>query len=710
MNQTAGPKTQSESLPIDVLMEGLKNVFANKWKLLLISLAIGVGAYFLSSYIPPRYASTVTLSIEGAIDGKASWEDGAASSTLNKPFLNTQYEILISRDLAERVAQNPSATACSEQPDASGQPSGGNARVFDLMRSVEITPVRNTPLFKITARCSTALAAKETAELYATEFISSKYDEFSTGKDNVTQWMSGRMNELKEKLLQSESELQSYKENETIYSSQVGSAIEEVEITRLLNAYSDEQKKLAGLSAVHEQIEALGDDFQIDELMTITTIREDRIVSQLLAELAGVRARYEGSLELYTNDHPSINNEKVQYEQLLRQLQAQVRMVSQGIGKQLSASRAAIANLERDIEMSKSKSIVHDRKKSELGRLEQNVEVNRDLYRNFMERVNDLVHAQGYMGEQIKIVGKAYVPGAPFSPNEKLNAGLGFTGAFGLLFMFFLIRGLRDSTLKAPTDVELKLSALLLGYLPHVKSNDSTLAYDGYIGNSRSVFAEAVRSIRTSLSLLNMQKHGKVTVVTSSVPNEGKSTVALNLAASFGQLEKVLLIDADIRRPTLVNTLGLRESSGGLMNVLSNEHNVSECIYHNQQGKYDFMPAGRLSAKFYNNSESPRDPFELLSLKDYAGLIESLKQQYDHIIIDSPPVCGISDARILSASSTSVVYVVAAFQTNSRLIKRGLRELQDANANIAGIVLNKVNIEKMRQYDYDGYYTSYDPA
>lgn len=710
MNHTTGHNTPPDNLPIDVLMEGLKNVWAHKYILILVSLAVAIGVYFGSSYIPPRYASTVTLSIDGAIDGKASWEDNSNSALLNKPFLNTQYEILTSRDLAELVAQNPEATACVEDPKASGQLLDRRALVFDLMKNVEITPVSNTPLFKITAKCSTAAAAKSTADLYASEFMRFKYMEFSSGKESVTQWMSSRMNELKETLIQAEDELQSYKEQETVYSSQVGDAIEEVEISRLLNAYSDEQQKLASLSAVNEQIAALGDNYQIDELMTITAIREDRIVSQLLAELAGVKARYEGSLELYTAEHPSLSGEKVQYEQLLRQLQTQVKMVSQGISKQLEASRASIANLERDIEASKTKSIIHDRKKSELARLEQNVEVNRDLYRNFMARVNDLVHAHGYMGEQIKVVGKAYEPGKPYTPNEKLYAILAFMGTFTLLAAFFLIRGVRDSTLKAPTDVELKLSALLLGYLPNVKSNDSNLAYEGYTSNSRSVFSEAIRSIRTSLSLLTMQQKGKVTVVTSSVPNEGKSTVALNLAASFGQLERVLLIDADVRRPSLVNALGLRESSGGLMNVLSHENALADCIFRHQQGKYDFMPAGRLSAKFYNNPASPRDPFELLSLEDYSALIESLKKHYDHIIVDSPPVCGISDARILAASSTSVVYVVAAFQTNSRLIKRGLRELQAANANIAGIVLNKVNIEKMRQYDYEGYYTSYESA
>lgn len=707
MNFDSDPKAQREVLPVDMLMEGLKNVFANKYKLILLSVSAGVAAYFLSGLLPERYASTVTLSINGAIDGKASWQDASEEALLNKPFLNTQYEILTSRDLAERVAHNPDATDCTQAEGK--EPSSSASLVFDLMRNVEVSPVRNTPLFRITAKCSSGASAKATAELFATEFISSKYSDFNTDKEDVTQWMSSRMNELKEKLIAAEADLQDFKETQAVYSSSMGGAIEEVRISQLLNAYSSEQEKLAGLRAVHEQIQALGDDYQMDELMTISSIREDRIVSQLLAELAGVKARYEGSLELYTKDHPSINSEKVEYEQLQRQLQAQVHMVSQGIAKQLSASTAAIANLERDIELTKSESIALDRKKSELSRLEQNVEINRELYRNFMERVNDLVHAQGYMGEQIKIVGKAYEPSQPFAPNEKLNAALAFAATFALIFFFYLIRGLRDSTLKAPTDVELKLSAILLGYLPNVKSNDSALAYDGY-SNTSSVFSEGVRSIRTSLSLLNMRQKGKVTVVTSSVPNEGKSTVAVNLAASFGQIEKVLLIDADIRRPTLVNTLGMHESSQGLMNVLINERSINECIYKNHKGKYDFMPAGWLSATFLNNPGSPKDPFELLSLEDYRGLLDLLRGQYDHIIVDSPPVCGISDARVLAANSTSVVYVVAAFQTHSRLIKRGLNELKAVNANIAGIVLNKVNIEKMRQYDYEGYYTSYDPA
>lgn len=711
MNHTHAQAAPNEPLPLMYFLEGLRNVLANKYMILLVGISSALAAYFLSSYLPPKYTSTVTLSVTGSADGKASWNDSATEAQLNKPFLNTQYEILTSRDLAERVANHFGLTSCSK-PDATTTAAPDlNALTFDLMRNVEIVPVRNTPLFKINAHCGSPEAAKAAAELYATEFINLKREEFSNDKDSTTEWMNSRMDKLRNQLTVAENALQNYKEKEALYSSSIGGAIEEAEVEKLLTAYSEEQRKVANLEAIHEQMSTLGDEFQIDELMTITAIREDRIVSALISQLAELKAAYESALEMKTAAHPSLDIDRIQYQQLVIQLRDQVRMVSKGLDKQLVASRASLNNLKREIDAAKSVSIVLDGKRNDLNRLEQNVEINRELYRNFIERVNDLVHAQGFIGENLKVVGKAYLAGQPSSPNAKLIAIAAFVATTMLLALFFVLRGFRDSGLKGPADVEYKLNSILLGYLPKVKSNQSHLAYQGYVSNSRSPFSEAIRSIRTSLSLLNINKKDCiVTVVTSSIPNEGKSTVALNLAASFSQLGKVLIIDADVRKPTLLGSVGLPDSSGGLMNALANDRPFNECVYQAPDSKYDIMPAGKLSAKYHNNPSSPKDSFELLALNDYQRLIENLRQHYDHIIIDSPPICGFSDAKILAASATQVIYVVAAFQTQTALVKRGIKELQSAGVNLAGIILNKVNIEKMRHYGYDSYYEYYQQA
>ncbi len=707
MNQAPHGHTSAEPLPIDILLNGVRNVFAHKYKIALISIVAGVGAYYAAGFIAPKFASTVTISVEGTVTGRAGWEDSTGPTMLDKSFLYTQFEILTSRDLAELIATEtdapPVCTATEEQIATHGPT---QAFAYDLMRSIEVVPVRNTSLFRIKATCNDPEVAKMVAELYADGYKQFQYGDFRSEKSETTGWMNEQMNTLREALSQSEKELQEYKEKEAVYSSRLDEAVGNVEVESLLSAFSAEKERQAQLTAVHQQIRQLGEYYDIDDLTAISRIREDRIVSQLLAELSEITANYNQLKQTYMDDHPSLQDERVRYNEKMRQLRSQVDMVAKSIAQQLAASRSAVANLEAQLKASKTESISQDRQRAVLAQLEQNVEVNRGLLRSFMERVTELTHAQGFVGTPIKVVNRAYVSRTPVSPNKKLFAVLGFGSVFSLLSGFFMIRGLQDTTVKAPAEVELKLSALLLGYLPRVKTNRSDLAYNGYLESSNGVFSEAVRSIRTSLTLLGMNQPHKITVVTSSVQNEGKSTVALNLASSIGRLEKTLLIDADVRRPTMAKSLGFPESATGFINAISDGIELTECIYPGQPGNCDFMPTGRASALFYNDANSPGSPLELLSSAKCRDLLNTLSEHYDHIIIDAAPVCGVSDTKVLCANATQVVYVVAAHETDSRLVKQGIRELEQAQVKVAGVVLNNVDMKKLQSYGYGGYYSS----
>ncbi len=703
MNQATAGQSQSEPMPLEVLMGGVRNVLANKYKLLIAGLLAGGAAWYLSGLIPPKYASTVTLQIDGAINGRPT-EAAAPGAPTDKTFLYTQYEVMTSRGLAEFVAEKAEpGTTCTLTPEEMAAAGGVQALAFDLMRNIEILPVRNTNLFRITAYCFDPETARNVAELFATSYKDFMYGDFNTEKNLAADWMNERMLTLKEAVEKSEKELQEYKEREAVYSSTLDGKIGNVELESLLGAYSAEQEKVAQLSAVHSQIRSLGEYYDVNDLTAIGPIRDDRIVSKMLEEISTVSANYSQLRERFMDDHPNLQEERIRYNELMRELRAQVSTVAKGISQELQSSKAAMKNLEKQLEQTKTASISQDRQRAVLAQLEESVVVNRDLYRQFLEQMSDLTHAQGYVGNQIKVIEKAYISNRPASPDRGLFAAAGFAGMTFLLSLFFMVRGLRDTTVKAPAEVELKLSSLLLGYLPKVKTNRSDLAYNGYLETSNGMFSEAIRSIRTSLTLLGMDMKHKVTVITSSVQNEGKSTVAMNLAASFSRLERTLLIDADVRRPTLAKSLGFPESTPGLINALADGVDITDCIYPGQPGNCDFMPTGRASALFFNNSNLPGSPLELLSSHRFRELVSRLREHYDHIIIDAAPVCGVSDTKVLCAVATHVVYVVAAHETDSRLVKQGIRELEHSQARVAGVVLNNVDMKKLRQYNYGQY-------
>lgn len=697
--------------PVELLIAGVRNLFANKFKLLFICLLAGAAAYYAAGWLPKKYESALTLSIEGELDGSSRWGDKAGGQPkLDKSFLHTQYELLVSRDLAENVATKNDTIGCTQLLSESGQPLANTqaARAREVIQAVEVTPVRNTTLFRISALCDNPAAAKRLVELYAEEFMRFKQGFYQSETSRATDWVGSQINSLQGNLAEAERALQEFKEQESIYSSQVDSEVGNIEIQNLLTAHGNEQKKLAELRAIDRQMRGLDDDFQMDQLASIPRIREDGVVSELMIQLTRVTASYNELREKYMDDYPDVQNERIRYNELVRQLRQEVSQVASGIAQELRVSEETLANIEANLAEKKAKTIVQDRQRASLAQLENNVKIHRDLYLAFVEKAGELVHNEPFFDNKIKIVNKAYESVKPASPNQKKWALLGFGVALLLFGGYWFVRGTLDGTLKAPTDVELNISATLLGYLPAVKADKkSTAVYSGFLEDNHSTFSEGIRSIRTSLALLDLERKSKVTMITSSIQGEGKSTLALNLAGAFGKVEKTLLIDADIRRPALGKAHAISEMAPGLIDLLSGAKDFAACTVSGLGKAYDFIPAGRFGAKLYTKNPGLHSPLELLSSEAFLALLEQLKNHYDRIIVDTAPICGVSDAKIIARGASQVIYVVAAFQTDRRLVKQGLRELQNAKAKVAGVVLNKVDLGKIRRYGYTEYQGGY---
>jgi capsular exopolysaccharide synthesis family protein len=214
-------------------------------------------------------------------------------------------------------------------------------------------------------------------------------------------------------------------------------------------------------------------------------------------------------------------------------------------------------------------------------------------------------------------------------------------------------------------------------------------------------FSEAVRTIRTSFILSGLDKPAKVTVVTSSVPNEGKSTVSLCVAHALGQMEKVLLIDADMRRPSIGKALGISLLTPGLSNLIAGTANLDECITCLPKSEVHIITAGVVLG----------NPLDLIAGDRFSKILEMLKEKYDRIIIDSAPIQAVSDSLVIATLADALIYVIKSDGSSTPVIKRGLRRLSGTNARFSGVVLNQVDIEKIKKqsgndsdyYDHYGY-------
>jgi capsular exopolysaccharide synthesis family protein len=275
---------------------------------------------------------------------------------------------------------------------------------------------------------------------------------------------------------------------------------------------------------------------------------------------------------------------------------------------------------------------------------------------------------------------------------------LAFVAAIGFgIIVAFVMESLND-TIKTTQEVEAVLQQRALGVVPKIAGKQQLVTLNRtFFSNDARLFSESIRSIRTSLSLLGLDRPIQVLAVTSSIPEEGKSTVSSNLSFACRQLETVLLIDADMRKPTIAKRFGLPAFQPGLANYLAETETLDDCIVHDEQSGIDIMPAGTI----------PLNPLELLSSPRVATLLAELRGRYQKIIIDTPPVHAVSDALVLSRLSDAVVMVVKADHTRSGLVQLSLSKLVNAHARVVGVVLNDLDLKNAERYGSYGYYQYY---
>ena len=626
-----------------------------KWGIIGLAVAVTLAAVFFVSAMRPVYTASATLMIEQK-QGKTltSLDDVYGSDVTGKEYLQTQFEILKSRELASRVVRELNI---AEHPDYLAKviveekswwqkidwkqylPAGHEQNplpteeekftklVDGFMTHVAIEPVRQTQLVKIKFESYDRQLTAAVANAMAKAYINSQMEARVALTQNAADWLTNRLGTLKTNVEISEKKLQDYREANNLVSSSISSG--------------GDKSSVSSLSA--EQL---------------TQINQRVVAGQF--KLAEISRRYGAK-------HPSL-------------IQAEMELNE--------AQRALIEAKETSIELS--------RKEFRFKELEREVQTNRNLYDTFFTRIKQANDSLELDTANARVIDPAVVPSLPFKPRKSLLVALALVMSlvFGAVLAFFL--DYLDSTFKGAEDIEDKLGLSMLGMVPLVKKKKKDDSPIYFLDSNQNGYAEAMRTVRTSVVLSGIDKPHKVIMLTSSVPSEGKSTSAINLAVALGQMDKVLLIDGDMRKPTIAKVLNLPPNSPGLSNVVAATSTLDDCILHMEDANIDVLTAGLV----------PPNPLELLSSQKFAELIRSLSEKYDRIIIDSPPTLLVSDSLIMSKVSHAVLYVIRSDITAYNTARTGVNRLLAAKAPVIGVILNKVNMKKAARYygTYSGYY------
>jgi len=640
---------QSEALT-NTLVSLWQTVKDNRWGVIGLMILGCLAGVFKAVSETPVYQARLTMAVEPSTSrGPSNVFDPYAYR-----FYETQYELLKSRSVAERVVDQlklverdsvqklliaPSSlrSLAIEFTRVTGIQLGNDAE--PLPAKVSLTPENaekkrrwltgivqsgvsvsggdKTNLVEVTFNSVNPEFAAEVANSLVTAYIELGLDSQLNRSQQTTQWFSQRIDGLKQTLDSAQADLQTFLVQEN-----------------LLDTSRSKQITTAELQSLN-------------------------------SEYVSARARLDELAKRYGARHPKIT-----------EAQAEVA--------------AAKRRLDR-----KSKTIADTREKQvELARLERDVKVNQELYETFLSKFKEAdLSSSGSQVASARIVDKALPSSGPIYPQKQRIILMWTFGGLFLGVMLAFLREQLDTTFKSARVVEEKLGLPLFGVIQALGKDVETVERH-YLTNTRSVFSESINHIRTGVMYSNVDHPPKVMVITSSVQSEGKTTLASNLALSYAQLGTTLLVDADLRRPRIKHIIET-DTKFGLVDYVAGVVQLDECIRRDQQEDNLYV---------LNAGTTPPNPLELLASDRFKKIIEDLRSRFSYIIVDTAPVLPASDAVVLGQSCDALLMVIQSDKTTHHMARDAIKRLNASNVNVEGLILTQATIKKGNPYQHGGYY------
>lgn len=688
----------------------------------LIAFAASLVGLLVALSLPPIYQSTVTLLIEPKAQQVVNVQE-IYDPTLGATgeYYATQYELLRSRDLASRVVaklkldENDAflADAASEsflasvqrefdwrsllpglpEPQAERVESQAQKRdraVALVMGQTLVKPVARTRLVEVSFSSGTPEIAQAVAVAIADIYIESGLESRLEASQRASRWLTEKLSGLSDELKQAEKALQAFRDSNQLVVVGGNRGLVDQEIMENSTRLREAQRTKASLGSTYARIRAAGSDG--DRLEQITALLQDAGVQKARGAVLDAQQSLKGVEERYGTRHPQMAAAVANLQAARRAFHDQLLNAAEGVRNQYEIAVDTERQLSEAVGAATSRVRELDRKQFDLGVLEREVQTNRQLYDMFLQRFKENDSTTNYEPLNARVTDAAQLPKNPASPNRvRVVAVAGLVG-FLLGLIVAALRHLLSEGLRSVEDLEAVAQVPLFGVVPRVAFKRSAGVINQFRDDPRTPFAEGVRSVRTAVRLAEVAGRKQCFVITSAVPGEGKSSLAACLGLTMAASEQTLLIEGDLRAPTLRKILGLPKQQRGLMEVLLGTATLDEAIYVD--------PASGLHVLAV--IQRPPNPAETVSSMAFAALLQQLRERYERIIIDSPPVQAASDALVLSRLADAVLFVARADVTSMATVRRAVHQLNNIQAPLVGCVLNRVDVR--RNPDAYGHY------
>lgn len=683
--------------------------FLDYWRIIRIRKAVIMTVFLLVVltttvvtfvFLKETYSSMVRISVE-----KES-PDVSGPFTANTPFasydpfwLQTQFEKLQSHSVLDEVIRKLGLVQRWTQKYSPDSPLKPEETYMYLRESMKVRQSRNTSLIEITVYSEDKEEAAEIANAVAEVYKDSRLAQRREIKSGGIKVLQKHMDEMDLNVAHAKQIVDDMRRTNNITelggeNPLMGNFSTTLDVETLRNLNNMRVAADADYVQYHtllEKITSLDRESLREALPTAMPVPDQQLVS-LSQELTTFRQKLAASVQDYGKEHPEVKRVQSVVEQTEAQIDNRVDGIIQGLKTKVDSAKARLDNITAAVNEAETKQgelaakyrPYFDKKRE----LEQLIQVRNALK---LKIDQETIEATLPITTAVEIVDKAIAGLKPVKPRKTLNVILGAIGGLiiGVGLAFFI--EYLDTSVKTIDDVERALQAPVLGVIPQ---NVGALLFEG----PESPHAEAYRVLRTNILFTRKDESLNTMTVVSAGVGEGKSTTLLNLATIFAQNgDRVLVVDSDLRRPSLHKVLKVTNALG-LTNYLLRQNTLEEVIQTSSMSGLDFLPSGKL----------PSSSMGILNSEQMKNLITELKRRYDFVFFDSPPIMGVSDASVLASEVDMTLQVIQYRRYPQPMTIRAKQMIQKVGGTLIGIVLNNINVSQDESYYYySGYYHDY---
>ena len=712
-------KAQVTSDAIDIGQ--LINILSRQRHVILAVMGLVFGFTLLAIFqIKPTYESAAQIMINAQQDRVVDVEAVMQGLPADQESVRSEIEILRSRKLAENVIQRlnlwqswefnlalrPAGPVRAIKEFAAGLTSTApddprlvneiqRQQVIDqFLKNLSVASVRNSRVIVIAFRSENPVLARNVTSTIVDTYLTLQLEDKYDATRRATSWLNERLEDLRKKVSESERAVEEYRaqagltrgRDNTISAEQLSELN-----TQLIMARTERAEAESRLRQVQSQRGNLDSTSEVLQSPLIQKLREQE--SDLKRRQADMEQRLGPR-------HPDMIKLQAEMKDLSRNIDAEVGRIITGLKNEVAVARSREAALSASLGGLENRQGQLGTAEVKLRELEREAEANRTLFQTFLTRFKQTSNQEDLQTADARIISRANLPTEAVFPKPKIMIPVSLLVGLGLGVMIALLMEYLDRGFRSMEQVEQQTGVSPLGLVPELttlKDAANILPQDYILEKPTSVYAEAIRTVRTALLLTdNFGASSRSVLVTSSMPSEGKTSFTLSLArlsAMSGQ--KIIIIDCDLRRPNVHRGLKL-QNKVGMVDLLLGTHQLAEVLQKDPRSNVDVVSTGR-------NVPNPAD---LLASENMRKLITHLKSQYDLVIIDSPPVLAVADARVLSQLVDKTVFLTRWAETARDVVQMAVRQLANNGANLAGILLTRVNLKKNARYGYadSGYY------